>query len=183
MDPFLGEIKMVGFNFAADGYAFCQAQLMPISQNSALFALLGTTFGGDGAETFGLPDYRGRTPIGMGNGPSLSPVQQGEIGGSENVSLLSSNMPAHAHTVAIPANTGDADAAAPSATCVLATDVDSQRGGTTFPFVYLSTGGGNTNLLPFNSGSIGGNMPMGISNPYLGTNFIIALNGVFPSRS
>lgn len=182
MDPFVGEIKMVGFNFAPRGYAFCNATLLAISQNTALFSLLGTTFGGNGTTTFQLPDYRGRTAVGMGNGPGLSPILQGQQGGTENVTLNTTQMPAHVHTVAIPANTGDADTTAPAATSVLANVVDSQRGGTVFPFVYLSTGGGNTNLLPFNSGSVGGSTPVPLRNPYLGTNFIIALSGVFPSR-
>ncbi len=190
MDPFLGEIKMVGFNFAASGYAFCQAQLMPISQNTALFALLGTTFGGDGVQTYGLPDYRGRMPVGMGNGPNLAPIGQGEISGAEYVTLISAQMSTHNHTatstVAIPAATGVGGSPSPSATSVLATVADGSGGGETPQNVYLS-GAATTTLQPFNAnatvGMAGGSQPVEIRTPYLGTNFIIALNGVFPSQS
>lgn len=183
MDPFLGEIKMVGFSFAPSGFAFCQAQLMPISQNTALFALLGTTFGGDGVQTYGLPDYRGRIPVGMGNGPSLSPIVQGEISGTESAHVLSAQMPQHTHTVAVPATAGAADSQTPSTTGFLAMTADTARGGSTTVGTYASSGTAETTLLPFNSGPSGSSQPLTIRNPYLGTNFIIALNGVFPSRN
>src|SRR5688572_6320685 len=96
-EPFLGEIRMVGFNFAPQGWAFCQGQLMSIAQNSALFSLLGTTFGGDGQTTFALPDYRGRSSVGMGSGPGLTNIVQGEKSGTENVTILSTQMPVHTH--------------------------------------------------------------------------------------
>jgi len=96
-DPFLGEIRMVGFNFAPRGWAMCQGQLLSIAQNNALFALLGTLYGGDGQTTFGLPDYRGRSPVGMGQGPGLSAVVQGEMAGTENVTLTLNQMPMHNH--------------------------------------------------------------------------------------
>ena len=119
MDPFLGEIKMFAGNFAPRGWAFCQGQLMSIAQNNALFALLGTTYGGDGKTTFALPDLRGRGPIGFGTGPGLADVVQGEAGGVNDVTLLQSNMPmqqavipAQTVSVAIPAVEGDANAAA-----------------------------------------------------------------------
>src|SRR5690606_5156315 len=97
-EPFLGEIRMVGFNFAPRGWAFCQGQLLSIAQNSALFSLLGTMYGGNGTTTFALPDLRGRSPVGMGNGPGLTPITQGELAGTENVTLLSTQMPMHTHT-------------------------------------------------------------------------------------
>src|SRR3954467_14539122 len=97
-DPFLGEIRMVGFNYAPRGWAFCAGQLMSIAQNSALFALLGTTFGGDGVTTFALPDYRSRSAVGMGSGPGLTPIVQGELAGTENVTLSLLQMPMHNHT-------------------------------------------------------------------------------------
>jgi microcystin-dependent protein len=188
MDPFIGEIKMVGFNFAPQGYALCQGQLMPISQNSALFSLLGTTFGGDGVQTYGLPDFRGRVPIGMGNGPSLTPVAQGEKSGAESVTLSQMQMPLHVHpttaSVAIPASSAAAGTGSPSTTGVLATVTDLGRAGVDVGIYGTAP---DTTLLPFNanvtSGQAGGNQPVGIRNPYLGTNFIIALNGVFPSRN
>lgn len=183
MDPFVGEIKMVGFNFAPRGYAFCNANLLPINQNAALFSLLGTTFGGNGTTNFALPDYRGRVPLGMGNGPGLTPVVQGEVSGTENVTILSNQMPQHLHTVAVPATAGAADSQTPSPTGFLAMTADTARGGSTTVGTYASSGTAETTLLPFNSGLVGGNQPLAIRNPYLGTNFIIALNGVFPSRN
>jgi microcystin-dependent protein len=190
MDPFTGEIKMVGFNFAPQGYALCQGQVMPISQNAALFALLGTTFGGDGVQTYGLPDFRGRVPIGMGNGPSLTPVAQGEKSGAESVTLSQTQMPQHTHagtaSVAIPAATTQGTANAPTTSSFLAGTTDlSGAGG--FDVGLYATGTPTTTLQPFNAAVTnniaGGSLPVPIRNPYLGTNFIIALNGVFPSRN
>jgi microcystin-dependent protein len=203
-DPFLGEIRMVGFNFNPQGWALCNGQLMSIAQNSALFALLGTTFGGDGVTTFGLPDYRGRGPVGMGSGPGLTPINQGEVSGSENVTILQTQMPTHTHTaqssafaasltgpINIPASTNGTTQAAPATTTVLGPIAAGGRPGS----IYATTAA-DTTLAPFNTtvtgqltpsnpviGSTGGSQPIPIRNPYLGTNFIIALNGVFPSRS
>lgn len=203
-EPFLGEIRMVGFNYAPRGWAFCQGQLMSIAQNSALFALLGTTFGGDGVTTFALPDYRGRDPIGMGNGPGLTPVIQGEKAGTENVTLIQSQMPIHTHTavsapfsasltgpINIPAATTGTTQAAPGNTTVLGPIAAGGRAGT----LYATTTA-DTTLSPFNAtitgnltpgnptiGSAGGSQPVAIRNPYLGTNFIIATEGIFPSRN
>src|SRR5512145_236700 len=98
-DPFLGEIKMVGFNYAPYGWAFCNGQILSIAQNTALFSLLGTTYGGDGQTTFALPDLRGRTPIGAGQGPGLPSYMLGEVVGSPTTTLLNSQMPAHNHRV------------------------------------------------------------------------------------
>lgn len=203
-DPFLGEIRMVGFNYAPRGWAFCAGQLMSIAQNSALFALLGTTFGGDGVTTFALPDYRGRDPIGMGSGPGLTPVVQGEKSGTENVTLNQLQMPIHTHTavsapfnasltgpINIPAATTGTTQAAPGNTTVLGPIAAGGRAGT----LYATTPA-DTALAPFNAtvtgqltpgnptiGSAGGSQPVAIRNPYLGTNFVIATEGVFPSRN
>ncbi len=182
MDPFVGEIKMVGFNFAPRGYAFCNANLLPIAQNAALFSLLGTVFGGNGTTNFQLPDYRGRAPLGMGNGPGLTPVVQGEMSGSESVTMNSTQMPGHAHAVAIPASSSASDGPAPATTSVLGMATPAARGDPV-PNIYLSTGVTDVTLKPFNSNPAGGNSPIPIRNPYLGTNFIIALSGVFPSRN
>lgn len=203
-DPFLGEIRMVGFNFNPQGWALCNGQLMSIAQNSALFALLGTTFGGDGVSTFALPNYNGRSPVGMGNGPGLTPIVQGEVAGTEAVTLISTQMPAHTHTavsapfsasltgpISIPAATTGTTQAAPANTAVLGPVAAAGRPGTLYattaadttlaPFDATVTG----NLTPSNPtiGVTGGGLPIPIRNPFLGTNFIIALNGVFPSRS
>lgn len=203
-EPFLGEIRMVGFNFNPRGWAFCQGQLMSIAQNSALFSLLGTTFGGDGVQTFGLPDYRGRSPVGMGNGPGLTPIVQGEVAGTENVTLLQSQMPIHTHTatsqpfnaslsgqISVPAATTGTTQATPGNTTVLGPIAAAGRAGT----LYATTAA-DTTLAPFNAtvsgsltpsnpviGNAGGSQPVAIRNPYLGTNFIIALEGIFPSRN
>lgn len=96
-DPYMGEIRMVGFNYAPDGWALCQGQLVAVSQNNALFSLLGTTFGGDGRQTFGLPDLQGRSPVGVGNGAGLSPIGWGQKSGVENTTLTQSQLPAHIH--------------------------------------------------------------------------------------
>src|SRR3569833_1824899 len=98
-DQFIGEIRMVGFNFAPAGWALCDGSLLPISQNQALFALLGVMFGGNGTTTINHPDLQGRAPMGMGNGPSLTPIAQGQLAGSENVNLSSAQMPMHTHAV------------------------------------------------------------------------------------
>lgn len=203
-DPFIGEIRMVGFNFAPQGWALCAGQLIPIPQNQALFALLGTTYGGDGVTTFGLPDYRGREPIGMGNGPGLTPIAQGDKAGTESVTLTQSQMPTHTHTAAsspvsasltasinIPAATTGTTQAAPGNTTVLGPVAAGGRPGTLY-----ATDPADTTLKPFDAtvtgqltpanptiGTTGGSQPVAIRNPYLGTNFIIALQGIFPSRS
>jgi len=202
-DPFLGEIKMVGFNYNPKGWAFCQGQLMSIAQNSALFALLGTTFGGDGVTTFGLPDYQGRSPVGMGNGLGLSPITQGQKGGNENVTIVSTQMPTHTHTaqspafsaslsgpIDIPAATTGTTQAAPGNTTVLGPIAAGGRAGT----LYATTAA-DTTLAPFTAtvtgqltpgnpviGTAGGSQPLPLRNPFLGTNFIISLEGIFPSR-
>src|SRR5437867_10086859 len=104
MDPFVAEIRIFPFNFAPRGWAFCNGQLMPISQNTALFSLLGTTYGGDGRSTFGLPNLQGCSPMHPGQGPGLSLHDLGETGGSDSVTLLNSEMPAHTHTVGAAVN-------------------------------------------------------------------------------
>ena len=110
-EPFLGEIKMFGGNFAPRGYALCNGQLLAIQQNTALFALLGTTYGGNGQTTFALPDLRGRVPMSSGQGPGLTSRTLGEMSGSENVTLLSNQMPAHNHSVIT--NSGNGDVSSP----------------------------------------------------------------------
>lgn len=202
-EPFLGEIRMVGFNFAPRGWLPCQGQLLSIAQNQALFSLLGTTFGGDGIQTFALPDYRGREAVGIGNGPGLTPIVQGEQAGNENASIGVSQMPAHTHTalpatytaslsgpINIPAATTGTTQSAPANTTVLGPCTAAGR-----PGGLYSTGTADTQLAPFTAtvsgqvtpgataiGSTGGSLPVPIRNPYLGTNFIIATEGIFPSR-
>lgn len=200
-DPFLGEIRMVGFNFAPSGWALCSGQTMSIAQNQALFALLGTTYGGDGVTTFVLPNLQGRSPVGVGSGLGLSTVALGQIGGSENVTLTVNQMPAHTHiatssggvtasgSVAIPATTATTnEGGTPGPTTVLGPITASGRAGSLY-----STATPNTTLLPFNvtvqgngpavqNSPAGGGMPTPLRNPYLGINFVIALSGIFPPR-
>lgn len=178
---------MVGFSFAPRGWALCAGQLLPIASNSALFALLGTTYGGDGQNTFGLPDYRGRGAVGMGNGPNLTPITQGAKSGAESVSLTTAQLPIHAPTVevsvAIPAVSASTNVtAAPTVTSILGPVTGSGRPGTLY-----STDATNVTLKPFSAavtvGTIGSGAVVPIRDPFLGTNFIIALEGVFPSRN
>ena len=121
MDPFIGEIIMFAGNFAPRGWALCEGQLLPISSHTALFSILGTTYGGDGRTTFGLPDLRGRTPIGNGNGPGLSPRQLGQVSGSESTVLQTANLPAHNHTGALNVSSADATQSAATAGSSIAT--------------------------------------------------------------
>jgi microcystin-dependent protein len=178
-EPFMGEIRMVGFNFAPSGWAFCQGQLVSISQNSALFSLLGTTFGGDGQVTFGLPDFRGRSPVGMGNGANLSPITQGERGGSENVALVTGQMPMHTHIVQV-AGVATEPANTPSTTNNV---LGASGGGQGNATIWSSALSDPIALAPTQVGPAGGTLPVPIRNPFLGTNFIIAMEGIFPSRS
>ncbi len=186
-EPFIGEIRMVGFNFAPRGWAFCHGQIMAISQNQALFSLLGTTYGGNGQTTFALPDLRGRSPVGMGSGPGLTPVAQGEVAGQETVALSVSQLPPHAPAVAVnvavPAVTKSANMdAAPSNTTHLGPVAAGGRPGTLY-----STDAADTTLAPFDAqvtvSPVGGGTPVPVRDPYLGTNFVIALEGIFPSRN
>jgi microcystin-dependent protein len=178
-DPFLGEIRMVGFNFNPVGWAQCNGQLLPIAQNSALFALLGTTFGGNGTTTFGLPDFRGRGPVGMGNGPGLTAITQGELSGVEQVTLLQTQMPAHTHQVAVAGASTEPTNTPSTVNNVLGASGGGQ-GNATIWSTALNT---PVMLNPTQVGTAGGSQPFAIRNPFLGTNFIIALQGIFPSRS
>lgn len=183
MDPFVGEIKMVGFNFAPNGWLLCQGQTLPIAQYQALFALLGTTFGGNGTSTFNLPDLRGRAPINFGQGLGLSPYEMGQQGGQEQVTLTAQNLPPHTHPVAPPISNASATTASPAG-AYPAVDVTtvSERGlsATTMSYapnpVQGQTGGS------YQTGSSGSALPVSVEQPYLVVNFIIAFSGVFPSR-
>ena len=178
-EPFLGEIRMVGFNLNPRGWALCNGQLLAIAQNSALFALLGTTFGGDGATTFGLPDFRGRGPVGMGNGPNLTPIVQGEQQGVEQVTLLQNQMPAHTHQLAVGGASNEPVNVPSNVNNVLAASGGGQGNAT----IWSTALNQPVMLNPSQVGSAGGGQPFAVRNPYLGTNFIIALEGIFPSRN
>lgn len=182
-DPFIGEVRAVGFNFAPRGWALCAGQQLSIAQNTALFSLLGTTFGGNGVTTFGLPDYQGRSPVGMGNGPGLTPIVQGEVSGSESVTLLATQMPSHTHAASGVQTASDASATQASPSGAVPAITVAEDGRTTF-FSYDAAANGRASLAPIavTVQPAGGGQPVPIRNPFLGTNFIIALEGIFPSR-
>jgi len=172
-DPFVAEIRIFPFQFAPKGWAFCAGQLLPISQNTALFSLLGTTYGGDGKSTFGLPNMQGNAPMHPGQGPGLSLHDLGETGGSQFVTLLQSEMPAHSHSVN--ANVNPANLAAPSPLRSFARSAPGTA--------YKTTNQNLTNFAPEAIGPAGGDQPHNNMQPYLTLNFCIALQGVFPPRS
>lgn len=173
-DPFVAEIRIFTGNFAPKGWAFCNGQLMPISQNTALFSLLGTMYGGDGRSTFGLPDLQGRIPIHAGQGAGLSLYSNGELGGSEAVTLAEANMPVHDHVLR--ANSGAGETRTPSTSTALAASVSGKLYGPD------PGEGGMVALHAKTMKSAGGGLPHNNLQPYLALNFIIALQGVFPSR-
>ena len=180
MDPLLGEIRLFGGNFAPQGWAFCQGQLLSIAQNSALFSLLGTTYGGDGQTTFGLPDLRGRVAIGFGQGAGLPNYVLGELAGEPNHTLTTTEMPIHTHAAQtqVNATAGGGNAGSPTNAYPAAS--------TTRDNIY-STGTPNTTLnaqaAQVTIGTNGGSQPHNNMPPYLGLNYIIALQGIFPSRN
>jgi microcystin-dependent protein len=171
-DPFVAEIRIFPFNFAPKGWAWCNGQLMPISQNTALFSLLGTTYGGDGKSTFALPDLTGRAPMHPGQGPGLSVHDLGEEGGASYVTLLPEEMPAHTHTLrADTVDPGDTNVPSPSASFA------QSSGGT----LYQTTA--NAQMAFSALAEAGGSVPHNNMQPYLTFYFNIALQGVFPPRS
>lgn len=178
-EPFLGEIRMVGWNFAANGWALCNGQLLPISQNTALFSLLGTYYGGDGIQTFALPNLQGRVPIHQGTGLGLSTYVMGQIGGVENVTLLTSNIPQHNHLVGVSNLPGSV---ADPTNATLAKGNSGQGREPILISDYVSTAATGT-LSPATISMVGGSQPHDNIQPYLCVNFIIALQGIFPSRS
>ncbi len=173
-DPFVAEIRIFPFNFAPKGWAWCNGQLLPISQNTALFSLLGTTYGGDGKSTFALPNIQGSAVMHPGQGPGLSLHDLGETGGSETVTLLESEIPAHTHTTS--ASQGDGTERTPGVGGgqLLATGVGISQ---------YQTPGPLTNLSPSAAAPAGGDLPHNNLQPYLTLNFNIALQGIFPPRS
>ena len=166
-EPFLAEVKIVGFNFAPRGWAFCDGQILPINQNQSLYSLLGTIYGGDGRTSFALPDLRGRTPIHAGSG-----YAQGQKGGQETSTLTEAQMPSHDHVARGTANT--AVVPIPDGTKLLAASAPAE--------LYASP----ENLVPLNSGTIsneGEDQSHQNMQPYIAVNFCIALQGLFPSRN
>jgi microcystin-dependent protein len=171
--PFVAEIRVVGFNFPPTGWAFCDGQLLPISQNTALFSLLGTTYGGDGKSTFALPDLQDSVPIHQGQGKGLSQYDLGQVGGSDSITLLNTELPPHNHQAS--ASIDDAQFQAPAQDRALA---NSNPG-----FAYQSNDSSSlTQMNPQTLGITGGSVPHNNMMPGLVLNFVIALQGVFPPR-
>jgi len=175
--PFVAEIRIFPFNFAPTGWAFCNGQLLPLSQNTALFSLLGTTYGGDGKSNFALPNLQGNSPMHWGQGPGLSLHDLGETGGSDTVTLLTTEIPSHSHSIS----------------CIDGPRVGGQTG-QPGNATLVKTGGVPTNAYTTGTtpnqtmaanmvGIVGGNLPHNNLMPYLTLNFCIALQGVFPPRS
>jgi microcystin-dependent protein len=165
-EPFLGEIRLVPYTFAPRGWAFCEGQLLPINQNQALFSLLGTNFGGDGRVNFGVPDLRGRVPVGAGDAPGGSSYPLGATGGVETVKLAPNQMPIHTHSVKA------------------STSVTGKAPTNTYPAAGSSYS--STQNTTMNKGMLsrnGGNQPHENRQPYVSLSYIIALQGIFPSRS
>ena len=171
-DPFVAEIRIFGFNFAPTGWSLCDGQLLPISQNTALFSLLGTTYGGDGKSTFALPDLQGRSPMHPGQGPGLSLHDLGESAGEQFVTLLESEMPGHAHVArAIAPPTANQDDASPDVQLAVVVGAN----------IY-ATSNSVQQLAAAAIAPNGGSSPHNNMQPFLTMNFCIALQGVFPPR-
>jgi len=180
-EPFIGEIKILGFNFAPLGYLTCQGQLLSIAQNTALFALIGTIYGGDGQTTFALPDLQGRAPVGQGQGAGLPSYLIGGEAGNTSTSILTANLPAHVHpgtglSVSIPISTGGSDTASPEGAFLCDRGVE--------VYSSIATAGKNygASTVSGNTGITGSSIPVGIMNPYLTINYSIATEGIFPSQ-
>jgi microcystin-dependent protein len=187
MEPFIGQIMMVPYTFAPQGWAFCNGQLLPISSNTALFSLVGTTYGGDGRTNFALPDLRGRVPMHAGNGPGLSPRRLGESGGSESETMSTAQMPAHNHPIQITEAKLEAyeggrgeqpNAGTPGGNLL----------GNPSDFIYYQGKSPNASLadsaltVEAQSGNTGGSQPVSKMQPFTTVHFVIALQGIYPTR-
>ncbi len=179
MDEYLGMIKLFAGNFAPKNWAFCNGQLLPVAQNQALFSLLGVNYGGNGTTTFALPDLRGRTPVCYGQSQGGQNYPLGQVGGLEAVTLLTLNMPSHNHTLNASTTTGNA---VPATDGLLAVSSGSSGGGDSFSGITYLNAEGNA---PMNvaSVSVGGNSQSHDNRPpFMALNYIICLNGLYPSR-
>lgn len=172
-DPFVAEVRIFPFNFAPKGWAWCDGQLLPISQNTALFSLLGTTYGGDGKSTFALPDLQGRAPMHHGQGQGLSLYDLGQTGGSETVTLLESEIPAHIHSLSFANETGTSTMPSPESSFA-----NSYQEGASIYSAQTTNQATGGQLAP-----AGGDAPHNNMQPYLTFYFCIALQGVYPPRT
>jgi microcystin-dependent protein len=176
MDPFVAEVRMFPFNFPPKGWAWCNGQLLPLSQNTALFSLLGTVYGGDGKSTFALPDVQGRAAMHPGQGPGLSLHDLGEMSGSQTVTLLESEMPAHAHTLNASNAAADEEGQKPPEGGVPGVQQGTNQ-------IWASMASNVVQLAPQALAPTGGSQPHNNMQPYLTCYFNIALQGVFPPRN
>jgi microcystin-dependent protein len=175
MEPFVGQIIPVGFNFAPPGWFLCQGQLVSIAEFTVLFQLIGTTYGGDGVQTFGIPDLRGRVPLHQGTGPGLSTYVLGQQSGTEEVTLLSTQMGSHTHNFMTSSQAATTET--PGSTMALGAATAAPN-----VFVY-GTGASNTSLAPTAIGPNGSSLPHENRQPFLTVNYIIAWAGIFPSQT
>lgn len=192
MEGTIGEIRMFAGTFPPRSWAFCAGQLLSISANSALFAILGTTYGGNGQTTFGLPDLRSRMPVGTGQGPGLTNINLGQVSGTETVTLLSTQLPAHTHTATATvtgsvtprclddAALGDAPGSAFPAAATTAGKIYTSAAQTPDAVMGSSPISATANVT---IGIAGNSQPVPLRNPYMGMNYIICLEGIFPSRN
>ena len=178
--PYIAEIRLFAGNFAPAGWAFCDGSILPISENDALFSLIGTTYGGDGQSTFALPDFRGRVPIGMGQGAGLSNRTLGETGGQEAITLSSANMPSHTHLGQLVVNNGNATTNVPTASLSIATS-GTFSGRTFLPNLSYNSNVPDILIATVATSTVGNSIPVNISRPRLGLNYIISLFGIYPS--
>jgi len=174
-EPFIGEIKIVGFNFTPRGWAACDGQMLPISQNTALFSLFGTQYGGDGRTSFGLPELRGRVPMHVGSGPGLTPRPIGQRTGSETNTISTNQMPSHTHSGGLMASADEGDRADPSAAFPARAE-DPVR-------PYAGTGTASMAGGAVQIGNAGGGSAVNNLQPFTVLNFVVALTGIFPSRN
>jgi microcystin-dependent protein len=180
MDPYIAQVIIFGGNFAPRGWMYCNGQLLSIAEYTALFSLVGTTYGGDGQVTFALPDLRGRVPVGTGTSPGRSTYDLGQVSGTEQVTLLTSNLPAHNHPATMTAQVG--------VTNVTPTSDDPEGSmltttGEAFYATGSSVGGLGGVSAGVTTGVTGGNMPFPNKSPYLAINYIICVEGIYPSRN
>jgi microcystin-dependent protein len=175
-DPYVAEIKMFGGNFAPTNYALCNGQILAISQNTALFSLLGTTYGGNGTSTFALPNMQGRAPVHVGNGAGIDPVVLGEMGGETSVTLDSTMLPQHTHPISGAVITNSNPGETPASNTLFTNSAPNQ-------LYAQALGTGGLNLAPQSISMAGGSQPHNNAQPYLAVTFIIALTGIFPARN
>jgi microcystin-dependent protein len=173
MTGFLGQVMQFAGSFAPQQWYSCEGQILPISQYTALFSLLGTNYGGNGTSTFALPDLRGRTIVGQGQGPGLSPYSVGQQGGAEHVSLITQNMPMHTHTITVQANSDGSSSPDPT----------NRYAAVAAGNVYNTTSTANMAMQPMALLPMGNNSPVGVLSPYLTVYHVICFNGLFPSRN